>query len=110
MLIASRLLKLRGSHAPIDILIRIFLPESREKDARSCRFEIDWPDGQRSVAAWGVDAVQAMLLAMQMIGAEIYTSDYHTSGKLIWRDPAQGYGFPVPPSIRDLLIGEDANL
>jgi hypothetical protein len=44
-----------------------------------------------------------------MIGAEIYTSDYHKLGQLIWREPAQGYGFPVPLSIRDLLVGDDAN-
>lgn len=109
MMIAIRVLRLRGSNADVDIPIRVFLPEAGEKDAWSCRFEIDWPHGKRSVSAWGVDSVQAILLALQMVGAEIYTSDYHKSGNLVWREPAQGYGFPVPSSIRDLLIGDDAN-
>ena len=55
----------------------------------------------------GVDAVQALELALRMIGAFIYGSDHHESGNLIWGAPGQGYGFPVPNTIRDLLIGED---
>lgn len=42
-----------------------------------------------------------------MVGTDIYTSDYHASGKLRWGEPGTGYGFPVPSSIRDLLIGDD---
>jgi hypothetical protein len=26
---------------------------------------------------------------------------------LVWEAPGQGYGFPVPNNIRDLLVGED---
>lgn len=43
-----------------------------------------------------------------MIGAEIYSSDYHKSGDLFWETPGKGYGFPVAPSLRDLLQGDDA--
>jgi hypothetical protein len=57
--------------------------------------------------AFGADSVQAILLAFQMIGAEVYTSDHHKSGRLMFHEPGQGYRFPVAASIRDLLIGND---
>ena len=52
--------------------------------------------------------VQAILAAMQMIGAELYTSDHHKAGYLMWHEPGCGYGFPVTQNPRDLLIGDDA--
>lgn len=57
--------------------------------------------------------MQALTLALQKIGTEIYTSDFHKSGLLSWDDSKKsnsrtGYGFPVMPSVRDLLIGDDA--
>jgi len=52
--------------------------------------------------------VQAVLLTMQKIGTEIYMSEYHKSGRLLWTAPGRGYGFPVPSNLRDLLIGDDA--
>ena len=42
-----------------------------------------------------------------MIGTHIYCSEYHRSGDLSWGEPGQGYGFPVPHTIRDVLIGDD---
>jgi hypothetical protein len=43
-----------------------------------------------------------------MIAAEIYTSDEHLSGRLMWGDPEEGYGFPVAKAMRDDLRGNDA--
>jgi uncharacterized protein DUF6968 len=54
------------------------------------------------------DAIQALLHALEMIGAEIYTSEEHRSGRLVWSDGWKGYGFPVSGRIRDLLVGDDA--
>jgi hypothetical protein len=45
---------------------------------------------------------------MQSIGTDIYFSEYHKSGQLMWEAPGKGYGFPVPHNARDLLIGDDA--
>src|ERR1700741_1739995 len=106
MVIATRVLKLRQGSGEIPVPIRIFVPEQREVDW-ACRFEIEWPNETTTLEAWGVDAVQALELAMKMIGAFIYGSDHHASGKLTWEAPGQGYGFPVPNTIRDLLVGED---
>jgi hypothetical protein len=47
------------------------------------------------------------VLALQMIGAEIYSSAYHREGRLRAYDNEKGYGFPVASSLRDLLVGVD---
>lgn len=106
MVIATRVLKLRRPTGDIEIPIRIFAPV-REAASWSCKFEVDWPDGTLTMAAGGVDAVQALHLALQLIGAQIYASDHHASGNLMWEAPGKGYGFPVTNSLRDVLIGDD---
>lgn len=107
MVIATRVLKFSKSGIDVDVPIRLFAPQAGE-DAWSCRYEIDWPDDRRRMVVWGADSVQAIVLALQMIGADIYTSSYHKSGKLMHEAPGRGYGFPVPSSIRDLREGGDA--
>lgn len=107
MIVASRILMCRQDGGDIEIPIRVHAPERAEVDW-ICRFEIGWP--QEPAARWGtgVDAVQALLFALQMIGAEIYTSALHAQDRLTWLAPGRGYGFPVPDNIQDLLIGDDA--
>ncbi len=109
MVIAARILKLRNENTEIEIPIRIFAPVILHPGAWSCRYEIEWPDGTRTTDAGSADSVQALEIALRMIGAEIYTSDYHKSGNLFFEAPGRGYYFPVAPSLRDLLIGDDKN-
>ena len=107
MQIAERILMLRRGSADVQVPIRIFAPEP-DGSAWRCRYEIGWPDGVRKRFAGGGDSVQAICLALQMIGADIYTSPHHASGQLRWERDGGGYGFPVPKTIRDLLVGDDA--
>lgn len=107
MIIATRTLKLHGEKHDTEILIRIHGPE-RAKTDWICRFEIEWPEEKVSRWGAGVDAIQSVIHALQMIGAEIYASGHHEAGKLSWLMPGAGYGFPVPNTIRDLLVGDDA--
>ncbi len=51
--------------------------------------------------------MQAIILTLQMIGARLYFSDYHKSGRLYFERPGSGYGFPVPKNARDVLVGDD---
>jgi|GraSoiStandDraft_45_1057281.scaffolds.fasta_scaffold1125250_2 hypothetical protein len=104
--VATRILKLRREQDQLDIPVHIFAPE-RDDAAFACRFEIDWPEGHHHMKAFGVDAVQALVLALQMISAEIYASEHHRSGQLMFDAPGSGYGFPVAPSLRGLLVGDD---
>lgn len=106
MIIATRSLTLRKAGGNIEIPIHIHAPEM-VKVEWICRFEIGWPDATAERWGTGSDAIQALLFALQMIGAEIYASHYHETGKLEWLAPGRGYGFPVTHNIRDLLIGDD---
>ena len=105
-MIAKRILRLERDHDVFDIAIRIYAPVG-EGRVWSCRYEIDWPEGQQVMSVSGIDSVQAILLAFQMIGADIYTSTYHKSGRLVFEAPGLGYGFPVTESLRHLLVGND---
>jgi hypothetical protein len=107
MKIATRLLRMKNSSGEVRIPVNVFLPEREHDGTWFCRYEIDWPEGTWRSRAGGVDAVQSLFLALQMIGSDIYTSDYHKSGRLFLDAPGSGYGFPVPVTLRDLLVGED---
>jgi len=109
MLIATRILRLQRSAGDIDVPVRIFAPERQEIDW-ACRLEVDWPDGRFEMIARGIDAVQALHLALQLVGAQIYSSAHHAAGNLTWLDPGNGYGFPITNNLRDLLVGEDKKL
>lgn len=52
----------------------------------------------------GVDAIQALIHALSMIGAELYCSDEYRDDRLIWDCGRNGnLGFPVTDNIRDVL-------
>lgn len=78
-----------------------------------CPDGIDWYCPHQTVGvgsgrvryAIGVDAVQALVLALSMVGAELYTSDEYEAHRLNWDGGSVkgDLGFPVPPNIRDAL-------
>lgn len=107
MIIASRILHLIDGASKTRIEIRLFAPAERDS-AWWCAYEIDWPKATWKSAAGGIDSLQAIQMALQKIGAEIYTSESHRSGKLVWDRAGNGYGFPVPQNIRHMLVGDDA--
>ena len=108
MIIATRVLTLRQATGDVDVPVRVFAPEQHE--TMTCwkvRYEIEWPAGKLEHEGYGEDAVQALVLTLQMIGAVLYASEEHESGNLFWLEPGTGYGFPMSRSTRDLLIGHD---
>lgn len=92
--------------AETTIPVHVFPPVQEDIDW-SCAFSIGWPDRTLERYVLGIDAIQSLELALRMIGTELYTSEYHKAGRLMWLKPGGGYGFPVPSIIRDTLIGED---
>jgi hypothetical protein len=108
MAIASRILTLRKEKGAVAIPIEISAPECEKPRVWKCAYKIGWPEGNHSFAGYGADSMQALVLTLGMIGAEIYSSNYHKSGALFWDKPGNGYGFPVAPTLRDLLQGDDA--
>ena len=106
--IASRALVLRSGENTNPVAINIFAPERETDGAWACRYTVDWPEQPSDRKIFGFDSMQALLLTLQTIGAEIYSSSYHKAGQLFWDKPGEGYGFPVVPTLRDLLVGADA--
>ena len=108
MLIASRTLKLKADGAVVDVPVELFAPVRESNGAWRCVYTIGWPDGASRKSTFGVDSLQALILALQMIGVELHVSDAHDMGALFWDKPGNGYGFPVMPNMRDQLVGDDA--
>lgn len=106
MIIAIRSFFLKDSNRETEIPVRIHAPEE-SKSSWMCRFDIGWPEGKVERWGTGVDAVQALVMALQMIGVEVYASHYHEAGRLRWLEDGGGYGFPVSNNARDLLAGDD---
>ena len=109
MLIGNRELTLRDGTSEIKIPVRLFAPQREADGAWGCRYEIEWPDKMAAKVIFGADSMQALVLALQMIGFEIYTSEFHESGRLYSDKPGEGYGFPVMAPYRDMLQGRDVD-
>jgi len=107
MRMATRVLRVKTPEGTVELPIHIHIPEEAE-GSWGCRYEIGWPGEPRTRTARGADSVQAVILALQMIGTELYTSGYHKAGELLPGGNNNGYGFPVPANLRDMLIGDDA--
>jgi len=86
--------------------IRLYQPE-RADPKWVCRYEIDWPEGTIRSQAQGNDMIEAIHMALQKLGTEMYLSRYHHEGSLHWMPGWVGYNFPIPKNGRDLLVGDD---
>jgi hypothetical protein len=106
MIIGTRTLLLESADGAREIVINLYAPHLRNK-SWFCDYEIGWPEKIRRSEAGGVDAIQAIFLALQKISIELYTSPYHACGLLSWPKQPGGYGFPMVKGGRDLLVGVD---
>jgi hypothetical protein len=108
-IVASRILTMETDGGDVEVPVTIYQPIDKADHWR-CQYEIGWPDGRKNFAAYGIDAVQALLFAAQLIGVELYSSAAHTTGRLKWDEPGGGYGFPLSYGMRDLYQGLDRQL
>ena len=94
-----------------DVSARIFKPEP-DPDGQNyrCRFPIEWPIGVKHLHASGVDAIQALILTLNMMRAYVNTCQAAKEGRLVWLKPGGGFGLPVPRGIEDILQGDDRRL
>jgi hypothetical protein len=107
--VASRVLTMETDGGEVEVPVSIYQPIDKADHWR-CEYEIGWPDRRKNFAAHGIDAVQALLLATQMVGVELYASDAHKTGRLKWDEPGGGYGFLLSYGMRDLYQGRDKQL
>jgi hypothetical protein len=104
--IAQRCLSLEDQP---DTNIRILLGKPQHVASPSnddfvlCPYQIVGIGDEKVRSAGGVDEVQALQLAMEMIGSELYFKlNRNYGGKLRWEAGKEGdLGFPVPPGLED---------
>jgi hypothetical protein len=94
VVVASRTFALNGEEK---VTVLIGKPEKfPDEDDYFCPYQIVGVGSERVRHAAGVDAVQALQLAMQMIGADLSASKQ--SGKLTWLgDDELGFSTPDAP-------------
>ncbi|MEQ1718571.1 MAG: hypothetical protein ABL907_21735 [Hyphomicrobium sp.] len=65
-----------------------------EGDDFRCNYSIDWSGTVSLGYAVGVDELQALLLAISHLSADIRTSTFAKEGRLFWLEIDNGIGFP----------------
>ena len=100
-MLCGRAFDVRNDRA-INVIIGIPQRFPDGPDDYFCPFQIIGMGDEQVRYGAGVDAVQAVWLTLQMIGARLYTSPEAKSGALTWLGQSD-LGFPVPDSISDLL-------
>lgn len=80
------------------VIVIIGKPENfPDGDNCYCPYQITGIKRNKVRYAVGIDAVQALELALKMIGADLYTSDEAHAGNLSWEAGEKGdLGFPKP--------------
>lgn len=81
------------------VLCRFLQPVLDEGDYR-CDIEIDWPEPGTSTHAYGVDEVQALLLAMQKVHLDLLAARHYRATDVTWIG-GRSLGLPIPESARD---------
>jgi Protein of unknown function len=109
VVIASRTLTMEVDGRELDVPVTVHAPVD-QADHWCCEFAIGWPDKPKRGKGNGIDAVQALLIALEMIAINLYSSEAHKQGRLKWDEPHGGYGFPLSSAIRDLYEGRDRYL
>ena len=83
-----------------EVIVRFGRPVRDGQDFY-CEYEIAWPDRKQRHRAFGVDQVQALLLALKMAHARLVSSPEGKRGELRWLGEAD-LGLPtsdvVPPA------------
>jgi hypothetical protein len=88
-LIAERTFKIIGSDA--SVTAQVLVPY-RDGDDYKCIYRIAWPDKIFEGYVFGVDSLQAVILAVQHMSADLQASSFAQDGKLYWLEPNNGLG------------------
>lgn len=87
---------------------RVGIPvkSATEADEWSCAYQIEGLGDGRVRKAYGVDAIQAMMLALIYVSTALYTSEEYQAGELSWENGNPGdLGLPKAEAVADMLRG-----
>jgi hypothetical protein len=96
-IIATRKLRLLGEKER-EVTVLIGKPKQLpDSESYYCPLQIAGIGSEKILCAYGVDAVQAIQLAMEQIGIRLYASKEAKAGQLRWlSEEEDDLGFPVP--------------
>lgn len=97
---------LQSAWGPVEVVMEVPVADADDGDFR-CAYRINGPRTQRRSHAMGIDAFQAIELAMQKIGTDLFFSEEGQHGELRWLDAPYEIGFPLPESTRDIAPGRN---
>jgi uncharacterized protein DUF6968 len=98
-IIASRRFTLlRKGKEPVEVVVLMGKPEKfPDHTDHYCPYQIKGIGRQKAMAIGGVDAFQAMQLALSAIGVELEVINKDSGGRLVWDADDRGeLGFPIP--------------
>jgi hypothetical protein len=84
------------------VRLQVLAPIPDEGDWR-CDFKIAWAGRESSGYAMGVDAVQALFLALQKAHIELLTSAEGRRDELRWLE-MEDLGLPLPPGMTAAMV------
>jgi hypothetical protein len=86
----------------VEVGCSFFQPEPDRGDY-CCTYEIAWPEGPRRRTIYGVDPIQAVLLAMQMAHVDLLVARKDDGRDVRWLDGCR-LGLPIQDSLKDLDV------
>ncbi len=90
---------LRDAHERETIVVLLGKPQQSPDDATfyGCPYQIKRSNSEKLMTICGVDAFQALQLAISTIGVELEVIRRDSGGQLIWDGDDKGdLGFPIP--------------
>ncbi|MGQ9367616.1 DUF6968 family protein [Azospirillum sp. A39] len=78
-----------------EVVARFAMPVLAPGGEYQCRWTITWPDREQGHRACGIDGVQALMLALRCVHAELVDSEAYRSGRLTYLGQAD---LDLPPT------------
>jgi len=101
--IATRIFKLKNDKTVTAVIGKP--KEFPEGNDYYCPYQIIGIGNEKIKRAGGVDAIQAIMLTLERIGIELYTSDEYKTGVLMWDCATEKeLGLPINDTIKDELL------
>jgi hypothetical protein len=86
------------------VTVQIGMPQRSTEEFYFCPYKIVGLGDGKTRRAGGVDAVQALQLALQKVGIDLYVLKDARKTALSWEGGAEGdLGFPLPENISEIL-------
>jgi Domain of unknown function (DUF6968) len=97
-IVARRELDVRDSDQKV--IVDLARPYARPTGEFGCPYRIACGQTVIQREIFGVDAFQALQLALRMISEHLYYDQELPIGRMYWLEPEGDIGFPTPPEIR----------